>query len=533
MLILQNLAFRHSNKDLLFSGIDLTISRNDKLALTGNNGSGKSTLLQLIAGKLLPSSGIITTEEKPFYIPQVFSQYDELTVAQALQIEQKINALQAILAGDTAATNLALLDDDWMIEERCAAALAFWGLKEIGLHQKMATLSGGQKTKVFLAGIAIHNARFILMDEPTNHLDAAGRKLLYDLIQSTAATLLVVSHDRTLLNLLPLTCELSSKGIAVYGGNYTFYKQQKAIAQEAFYQELKNTEKALRKAKEKERETMERQQRSDARGKQKQEKAGVARIMMNTMRNKAENSTAKAKSVHAEKINGIVGDLRELRSAAPAADKMKLGFTDTLLHEGRLLFKGDAINYAWHRQPLWNNNLDIELYSGERIAIKGINGSGKTTLIKLITGDLQPQTGTVYRADIRMVYIDQDYSLINNRFTVYQQAQHFNTGALQEHEIKTRLNRFLFTKNDWDKPCAVLSGGERMRLLLCCLTIHKQQPDLIILDEPTNNLDLQNIEILTAAIINYKGTLLVISHDEIFLEEIGIERVFELSNPPG
>lgn len=528
MLILQNVSCRHSNKELLFSGINLTINRYDKVALTGNNGSGKSTLLRLIAGELSPASGTITTDKKPFYVPQVFGQYDELTIAQALRVDDKLKALQAILDGDMSETNLAMLDDDWTIEERCATALHRWGLEGIYLHQQMATLSGGQKTKVFLAGTAIHQSKFILLDEPTNHLDDAGRQLLYDLVRSTSATLLVVSHDRTLLNLLPVTSELSSKGITVYGGNYEFYKEQKAIEQWAFLQELKSTEKALRKAKEKERETLERQQRSDARGKQKQEKAGVARIMMNTFRNKAENSTAKAKSVHAEKINGIAGELQQLRSAVPDADKMKLGFTDTALHTGRLLFKADAINYTWTDKLLWHHNLDLEIYSGERIALKGANGSGKTTLIKIITGALQPQTGSVYRATNTVIYIDQDYSLIENNLSVYQQAQQFNTGALQEHEIKIRLNRFLFTKDDWDKTCAVLSGGERMRLLLCCLTIGKQRPDIIILDEPTNNLDIQNVEILTAAINDYRGTLVVVSHDAIFLEEIGVERVVEL-----
>jgi len=528
MLILQNLFYRHLNKDLLFSDINFYISRHDKIALTGNNGSGKSTLLKLIAGELMPSSGTIVTDEKPYYVPQVFGQYDGLTIAQALKVEDKLEALHDILTGNASAANLNILDDDWTIEERCITALQSWGLAGLDLFQKMSTISGGQKTKVFLAGMNIHHAQFILLDEPTNHLDVAGRQLLYDFIRSTSTTILAVSHDRTLLNLLPVTCELSSKGITVYGGNYAFYQQQKTIENEAFYVELKSTEKALRKAKEKERETLERQQRLNARGKQKQEKAGVARIMMNTIKNKAEHSTAKAKSVHAQKINGIADELQNLRLSITDKDRMKLGFNETALHTGKLLFKANAINYAWSDQPLWHNELDIEIYSGERIALKGTNGSGKTTLIKIITGALQPQSGTIYHAQHTVMHIDQDYSLIDNGFTIYQQAQQFNTGALQEHKIKIRLSRFLFAKNDWDKSCSVLSGGERMRLILCCLTIGKQQPDMIILDEPTNNLDIQNVEILTAAINDYRGTLVVVSHDEIFLQETGIERVITL-----
>ena len=126
-------------------------------------------------------------------------------------------------------------------------------------------------------------------------------------------------------------------------------------------------------------------------------------------------------------------------------------------------------------------------------------------------------------------YIDQDYSLLNNQSSVYEQAQLFNTSALLEHEVKLRLNRFLFPKEDWGKPCSALSGGERMRLLLCCLTIDQQSPDMIVLDEPTNNLDLRNIEILTAAINEYNGTLIIVSHDATFVEHINPGRSIELS----
>ena len=166
--------------------------------------------------------------------------------------------------------------------------------------------------------------------------------------------------------------------------------------------------------------------------------------------------------------------------------------------------------------------MDLQIASGERIVIRGLNGSGKSTLIKIILGELEPSTGGVYRAGNNHVYIDQDYSLINNTYSVYEQAFQYNKTSLQEHEIKIRLNRFLFTKEDWDKPCSALSGGERMRLILCCLTIGNQAPDIIVLDEPTNNLDIQNIQILTAAINEYEGTLIVVSHDEQFITEVNV-----------
>jgi ATPase subunit of ABC transporter with duplicated ATPase domains len=188
----------------------------------------------------------------------------------------------------------------------------------------------------------------------------------------------------------------------------------------------------------------------------------------------------------------------------------------------------DVLFHNIHQINIWASNLDIDIRSGERIALKGKNGSGKTTLIKIISGEIQPAAGTIHMAANKMIYVDQDYSLMNDIETIYEKAVQFNATGLQEHEIKIRLNRFLFTKEYWDQSCNTLSGGEKMRLMLCCLTIFNQAPDIIILDEPTNNLDIQNIEILTAALNDYKGTLLVVSHDAYFLKQIEIERIIEL-----
>ena len=527
MLFLQGVTYTHPNGDVLFSDINLTVNKHDKIALIGNNGAGKSTLLSILAGRLKPSSGTAGMDSKPYFVPQLFGQYNALTVAEALGIHDKLLALKEILQGHLTDINLELLDDDWGIEERCQEAFAHWQVHGIALSQPMSELSGGQKTKVFLAGIMIHEPDIVLLDEPSNHLDAPGRALLYDYIRSTGNTLVVVSHDRTLLNLLHIVCELGKRGITVYGGNYDFYAEQKTIENEALSLDVRAKEKALRKAKEVERESMERQQKLDARGKKKQEKAGLPTIVQNAFRNSAERSTARMKGIHAEKVGGIAQELSHLRSELPALDKMKVDFDDSALHKGKILVKAERINFTYADLPLWPKDLDLQITSGERIAIKGTNGSGKTTLIRMILGDPEAPadtTATIERADFKSIYIDQDYSLIDNALTVYEQAQQFNSGALQEHDIKIRLNRFLFTREYWDKPCANLSGGEKMRLMLCSLAVATQAPDMIILDEPTNNLDIQNIGILTAAINEYRGTLLVVSHDVHFLREIGIER---------
>ena len=526
--MLQGVTYTHPNKDLLLTDLNLVINRQEKIALIGNNGTGKSTLLKILAGEVQPSGGFIKAASQPYYLPQLFGQFNGYTVARALRVEEKLTALSAILDGEVTENNLAMLDEDWAIEERCREALAHWQLERLDLTQKMETLSGGQKTKVFLAGIGIHRPEIVLLDEPSNHLDTLSRDLLYAYIESATHTLVVVSHDRTLLNLLPAVYELSGQGITAYGGNYDFYREQKRIESAALNQDLKSKEKALRKAKATERESMQRQQKLDARGKKKQEKAGLPTISMNTFRNNAENSTSRIKGVHAEKVEGISRELNRLRNELPETDKMKMGFDPSALHKGKVLVTARDVNAGYEDKLLWSEPLNLQLTSGERIAIKGPNGSGKTTLIKMILGECQPRAGIMDRVGVKSIYIDQDYSLIDNTLTVYQQAQQRNAASLPEHEIKIRLNRFLFTKDDWDKPGKALSGGEKMRLLLCCLTISDQAPDLIILDEPTNNLDIQNSEILTAAINEYRGTLIVVSHDDYFLEQVNVSQAIVL-----
>lgn len=529
MLRLQNVSYIHADKTPLFNGITISMPHRTTVGLIGNNGAGKSTLLRIIAGELAPSSGTVIAEKPPYYIPQVFGQFDHLTVAQALRTHHKLAALRQILDGDVSVELLNTLGDDWDIEEKCTAALAHWQLAGVDLSQSLGTLSGGQKAKVFLAGLSLHKPSLILLDEPGNHLDGAGRQLLHNYIAAANAAIMIVSHDRELLRLVNTIYELDKRGITTYGGNYDFYTLAKQAEEHALEHAIHSKEKELQKARVTARETMERQQRLDARGQRKQEKAGTPRIMMNTMRNNAQNSTARAKETHAAKTGNLAHELSELRNAIPAADRIKLHFDASDLHTGKTLYAASGINFRYGDKWLWQTPLDVHISSGDRVALLGNNGTGKSTLIKIILGQLHPQYGVQQHAAFRHVYIDQDYSLIENNLTVYQQAQLYNDSGLEEHEIKSKLTHFLFGKDSWQKPCSALSGGERMKLLLCCLTISSQAPHMIVLDEPTNNLDIQNVKILTAAISSYEGTVIAISHDRQFLHEVGITREIQLS----
>lgn len=524
-----HLTYSHSDGETLFRQIDLTLPAGRKAALIGPNGCGKSTLLRILAGQLAPGEGEIVCSAPPYYLPQHFGQYDGQTVAEALGIHSKLEALRQIAAGDTAPCRFDSLGDDWLIEQRCQAALTAWQLGELSPSTRMNSLSGGEKTKVFLAGLQIHAPSVILMDEPTNHLDQASREKVYAFIRSARATLLVVSHDRSLLNRLPLIYELTPRGIAAYGGNYDFYKSCKQTEEKALADQLGEQEKQLRLAKQNARQAAERKQKQNVRSEKATPRKGLSRMAVNTLKDKAEKSTTRLSDIHAEKIGNIANEANRLRERLSAWQPMQIDFEASGKPKGKLLVRAGQLNFHYPGEaPLWNKPLDFQLCSGERVVLQGNNGSGKTTLLKLIAGELHPTSGTLERTEWTHIYVDQEYSLIRGEQTIYEQVQSFNDRHFREDELKSRLHRYLFPAGSWHKRCAALSGGEKMRLMFCCLAIRNQTPDLFILDEPTNNLDIQSMEIITEAIRHFAGTILVVSHDAYFLREIGIERSIEL-----
>lgn len=277
---------------------------------------------------------------------------------------------------------------------------------------------------------------------------------------------------------------------------------------------------------------MERQQKHNARGEKLSARKGISRMGMNTLRDKAEKSTTRLSGVHEDKIQSLSEAARELRTSLPDIKTMKVDFNSSSLHRGKILVTAKEMNYAYQDKPLWESPLNFLIKSGDRIHLKGSNGSGKTTLLKLITGALEPTEGTLIRVeDLSSVYLDQEYSLVRDDLTVLEQLALFNR-KLYDHELKTILNRFLFPAFAWDKKCACLSGGEKMKLSLCCLMVNVHTPEIFILDEPTNNIDIRSMEILTTTLKDYRGVLLLVSHDSSFAEQIGVNREMTLVRTP-
>lgn len=527
-IVVNSLTYIHADGEVLFDNINFSISAGDKVSLVGNNGVGKSTLLRIVAGCVSQTKGEIVYAENPYYIPQHFGQFDSQSVFEVLKIEQKIKALHAILEGDASESNLDILDDDWDIEERVNIALKYWKIDRVDLSKQMSSLSGGEKTKVFLAGISIHSPSIILLDEPSNHLDFEGRTVLYDFIEKSKKTILIVSHDRELLNIVNKTIELTPDSVEVYGGNYNFYFPQKQLKMDALYTQLADREKNLKQVQQKSREIIQQRQKQESRGKVQKSKAGMPRILMGGLKNKAELSSAKMNSDQTEKVNDISLEISSLKKDIQAEQPLKISIISSKHHKGKLFVNAEDVNVAYDDYLIWENPKSFHIYSGDRVQIKGNNGAGKTSLIRLITQDKQPSTGNLFIADFTYLYVDQEYSIIRDNLTVFEQAQQFNDRCMAEHDLKKLLFHHQFTSAYWDRQCSLLSGGERMKLLLCCLSISSDVPDMLIFDEPTNNLDIYSQDILTHAINEFEGTVLVISHDIHFTNEIKIDRIIAL-----
>lgn len=527
-ITVNRLAYVHANREPLFRNIEFKMGNGEKAALTGRNGIGKSILLQIIAGLRTPATGQAVCPSVPFYVPQQTDRYNNLTVSEILGVRDKLGAYRALLKGETSEPVYTLLNGEWDIEDRIYRALALWELSYAEPDRRMHTLSEGEKIKVFLAGIELNRPPIILLDEPMNHLDGSAREKIYDLIGHTQATLLAVSHDRTLLNLFPCIFELGHQGIERFGGNYEFYKSTKECQTDALYTRLNSKEKELHDLQKAAREAAEKQQRRAMRGEKSNLKKRIPRIAARTLKDKTEKSTARLKEIHSAKIDTLKKTVSGLRCRLSDDHSLKINLGFSGLHTGKILISARNINFRYGKAPLWNESLTFTLKSGERIAIEGKNGSGKTTLLKLIAGKLEPSCGELQRMTDRFLYLGQTYSFIHDDRSVCEHTEIFNKRRLPKHTLKTLLVRFLFPQSDWNKKGKELSGGEKMRLALCCLMIENTTPDLFILDEPTNNLDLRNMKILTSVINRYEGTLLVVSHDRYFLKEAGIGRYMAL-----
>ncbi|MFJ2787359.1 MULTISPECIES: ABC-F family ATP-binding cassette domain-containing protein [unclassified Streptomyces] len=510
---------------------DLTFAlASGRTGLVAPNGSGKSTLLRLIAGELRPSAGSVSSGGTVGYLPQTLPLSGYLTVAEVLGIAPVIRALDAVESGDVGEEHFTTIGDDWDIEERTRAQLDRLGLGGMALDRRLDTLSGGQIVSLGLAARLLARPDVLLLDEPTNNLDRDARHRLYDVLADFTGLLLVVAHDRALLDRMDGIAELGSSRLRFHGGDFTSYEEAVRAEQEVAEKNVRNAEQDLKREKRELQQARERADRRASNAARNLKNAGLPRIFAGNMKRGAQESAGRAGQTHASRVGEARARLDEAGRALRDEQRISLDLPETQVPAGRDLFLGEGMRVRLDGRDLFTRDgVDLSVRGPERIALTGPNGSGKTTLMRLVSGELAPDGGMVRRGDGRIAHLSQRLDLLDPDRTV---AENFAAFAPERSDAE-RMNllaRFLFRGPRAHLPVGVLSGGERLRATLACVLCAEPAPQLLLLDEPTNNLDLVGVGQLEGALQSYRGAFLVVSHDDRFLAEIGVDRWLRLAD---
>ncbi|SEB75592.1 ATPase components of ABC transporters with duplicated ATPase domains [Streptomyces sp. 2131.1] len=528
-LICSNLSFSWPDDTPVFSGLSFTVGAG-RTGLVAPNGSGKSTLLKLLAGELRPTAGSVTVEGTLAYLPQSLPLTGDLSVAEVLGVDAVIRALDAVESGDVDEKHFAVIGDDWDIEERTRAQLDRLGLEAIALDRSIGTLSGGQVVSLGLAAQLLKRPDVLLLDEPTNNLDLEARHRLYDTLETWNGTLLLVSHDRALLDRMDRIAELGQEELRLYGGDFTAYEEAVRAEQEVAEKNVRNAEQELKREKREMQQARERAERRASNAARNLKNAGLPRIFAGNMKRGAQEAAGKSGQTHASRVGEAQARLDEAGRAVRDEQRITLDLPDTDVPAGRTVLLCEQVRVRLGgREQFSGEGVGLTIRGPERIALTGPNGAGKSTLLRLVNGDLEPDAGSVRRADGRIAYLSQRLDLLDLDRTV---AENFAAYAphRQEAERMNLLARFLFRGDRAHLPVRVLSGGERLRATLACVLCAEPAPQLLLLDEPTNNLDLVSAGQLESALASYRGAFVVVSHDERFLERIGVERWLRLAD---
>jgi len=515
-IVLSDVGLTWPDGQRALSGVTGTIA-SGRTGLVGANGSGKSTLLRLIAGELEPTTGTITTRGEVAYLSQSITLQTRATVVELLGVADRLAALRAIVAGDASEANFDALADDWDVETRAEEALREIGLDAAHLDRRIGEVSGGEAMLVATAGLWLRRAPITLLDEPSNNLDRGARSRLAGLIGRWPGTLVVVSHDTSLLELMDATAEIHDSHLSVFGGPYSAWRAHLEEEQGAAIQSARTAEQAVKAQKRQriEAETMLARRARTAKT-NRQNKVG-SKIVMNQRASDAQVSAGKLRS----------GGDRQVVSAQERLDEADARVRDV---EHIVIDHADPdVPRSRRVAELHGTNRSFVLQGPERVAIVGANGMGKTSLLQSLVQGTPPRPSSVSGALLvsRVGYLPQRALDLNDGTTVLD-AVRAAAPTVPVAAVRNRLARFLIRGAMVDRPVRSLSGGERFRVALARLLLADPPPQLLVLDEPTNNLDTTSIDHLVDALTSYRGAVIVVSHDDAFLQRLGLSTALEL-----
>ncbi|MDV6331823.1 ABC-F family ATP-binding cassette domain-containing protein [Asticcacaulis sp. 201] len=517
-IILSDLSWSAPDGRALFSSLNLTFGP-ERTGIVGRNGVGKSTLLRLISGDLTAAAGYVSCSGTLGVLRQTVQVDPNETVADLFGVGAARAILRRAEAGEATLDDLA--DADWTLETRMIEALAYLGL-DTDADTRLAALSGGQRTRAGLAALVFQAPDFLLLDEPTNTLDRDGRQAVFDLLTSWKKGAVVVSHDRELLEIMDSIVELTALGATRYGGNWSQYRARKAQDLAAAQADLADAEKRAADVVRNAQTTAERKARKDGAGQRKAARGDAPKILLGGLKNRSENTGGDAARLAERQRTEALEAAAEARRRIEILQPLSVTLPPTRLPPGRSVVKLDSVivGYAPNRPII--RDLSFAVTGPERVAITGANGTGKTTLLSVISGRLIPWSGAV-RVTPDRALLDQSVSLLDPTVSIRENFHRLHPDT-DENACRAALARFMFRADAALQNTGTLSGGQLLRAGLACVTGGTSAPSLLVLDEPTNHLDIDSIAAVEAGLRAYDGALIVVSHDETFLEAIGLTR---------
>jgi len=522
-IILSNLSLSTPDGRPLFSDVDLTFA-DERTGLVGRNGVGKTTLLASISGEHLPQSGRVLVNGSIGLLRQDVQWPASATVADLFGVRPALELQRRAERGEASADDIAAID--WTLDARLEAALARLGFAS-SPDTELSSLSGGQITRVRLAALVFAEPDFLLLDEPTNNLDQDGRKAVIDLLAAWRGGAIVVSHDRDLLDTMDAMVELTSLGAARYGGNWSSFREQKAVELAAVRHDLAHAERRLSEIDGKAQEAAEKKARKDSGGRKKRAKGDMPRILAGARKDRSEDTGGKTAQIAERQRANAREAVDAARRRVEILQPLSVKLPATGLPAGREVLWLDGVSAGYLPEQPILRDLSFAIVGPERVALVGPNGSGKTTLLKVVAGELRPLSGVVrVRPDFAL--FDQKVSLLDPGLSILDNFRRLNPAA-GANECHAALARFMFRADAALQGAGCLSGGQMFRAGLACVLGGQTPPSLLILDEPTNHLDLESIEAVEAGLRAYDGALLVVSHDEAFLQAIGITRRIDVA----
>ncbi|MCU4298029.1 ABC transporter ATP-binding protein [Brevibacterium permense] len=547
-ITVSDLDYRLGDDTEIFSRLTATIPA-DLVGLVGDNGIGKSTLARILAGRLRASSGTVTGADGAVYIDQLLP-HSTQRVDAALDIAPVRQALARALAGEATGADFDLIGDDWDIEERALAALSELGLllSVSDFDRSLSSFSGGQATRIGLARAALVGDTWLILDEPSNNLDEDGRTLLTSLLTERRGPTLVISHDRTLLSHMTSIIEMTDR-LRVYGGNFDDYEAMVAAEEEAKQQKVTDAKKTHQIEKRQRIELETKLARADRKAKKDKENKRRPKIVMNGLTNFAEKSAAKRRGDKAADEATAWNELATAKDALRRSSSVRLDLPDTQVHATKRVLEISTAASARFERPQ-------TIVGPERIRLTGPNGSGKSTLLAAILaaangqdgqdeqdedtggaveGHVWAETGPpiaelfgdlAITVSAPTAHLDQQYRL-PGELTVMEAVRSGNP-QLDPHRVHEVLAAMGLRAGRTDQICKTLSGGERFRVALASGLLQDPAPQLLILDEPGNNLDLSSLEALVTALEGFGGAMVIVTHDDRLAAELSVDAEWDV-----